>query len=578
MGHQRSRVLLWAALSGVLWALAWPGIGGATPLAFVAWLPLLHAERSHDRRTAGRKRAFAPYAMLAAFIWNASCSWWFFAVEEPLATRMVSGLAPMCVNTLLMTVPWWLKRITRHVAGARTAALAFIAYWLAFEHLHHAWDLQWPWFSLGNVFGSRPAWVQWYELTGMLGGSAWILLVNTLLDRIVVHGSERSAFQLRRVFPVSLVLLLPWSWSAWRFATYREDGQPSVEVVLVQPCVDPYTEKFGGMDALEQVDRMLALAAPAMTDSTALVVLPETALQEGAFIDMSGTQLEFHGLWENAIDQARSVRRLRNFQQLHPNAALLAGMSSEFAHPPGVSPSLAARPMFADDDLPPGGQRWYTAYNAALFLPGHGPSEVYHKSKLVAGVESMPFERILGGLDALAVDLGGMTGSLGIQEEREVLHDPGHDLQLVPAICYESVFGEHVAQHVRNGGELIAVITNDAWWGDTPGYHQHLTFSSLRAIETRRDVVRSANTGISAFIDQRGVVRGATTWWERIAIRDTVHANTKLTFFTKAGDVIGRAALWIALSLLLFTFVKRWIARGSFTASPNVDQDGTDHR
>ena len=128
---------------------------------------------------------------------------------------------------------------------------------------------------------------------------------------------------------------------------------------------------------------------------------------------------------------------------------------------------MAARPLYRD--IPPGmeaEQRWYVAYNAALWVPAKGPIESYHKSKLVAGVEQLPFENVLGPIGALVVDLGGTTGSLGKQKIRSVLKDGNSNLRVIPAICYESEFGEHIAAHVRNGGNLLAVITNDGWWGD----------------------------------------------------------------------------------------------------------------
>ena len=102
----RSRIVLWSALSGVLWALAWPAVGGMAPLALVAWLPLLHAERLHEQRTAERPRSFVPYVLLAVFIWNFLCSWWFFCVSEPFATKLTSVAAPVLVNTLLMSIHW----------------------------------------------------------------------------------------------------------------------------------------------------------------------------------------------------------------------------------------------------------------------------------------------------------------------------------------------------------------------------------------------------------------------------------------------------------------------------------------
>jgi len=144
-----------------------------------------------------------------------------------------------------------------------------------------------------------------------------------------------------------------------------------------------------------------------------------------------------------------------------------------------------------------------------------------------------------------------------VQAEREVLGDPPHGLSIVPAICYESVFGEHIAAHVRNGGNMIAIITNDGWWGDSPGYHQHLTFASIRAIETRRDVVRSANTGISCFVDRRGEIRQATTWWTPVAVRGTIHLSEEITFFVEHGDLVGPAAALGTGVFLLLLLVQR---------------------
>ncbi|MCC6540612.1 MAG: apolipoprotein N-acyltransferase [Flavobacteriales bacterium] len=553
MALTRAHIALWAALSGVLWALAWPAIGGLSLLAFVAWLPLLHAERLHDKRLVGRRRAFTPYALLALLVWNASCSWWFFGVSEPIGTRLVSGLAPMVLNALFMLVPWWLKRLTRRIAGANLAAIAFIAYWLAFERLHHDWDLKWPWFSIGNVLGTRPQWIQWYEYTGMLGGSAWVLLVTLFLDRAVVRARRDRRTAWANATVAFILLLLPITGSLIRFTTIDEADSDQVEVVVVQPNIDPYSEKFGGLDAMAQLDRMLGLAEAAMTDSTALVVMPETALQETATLDLSGDEPRYTGLWEDHIDRSRSMVRLREFQQRHRRAALLTGMSSDKLLLPGEPRPTAARPLFREEGLPPGAQRWFTSYNAALFLPSKGPVEIYHKSKLVAGVELMPFEEVLGYLGDLAIDLGGTSGSLGVQEDREVLVDDASGLRVVPAICYESVFGEHVAAHVRNGGNLIAVITNDGWWGDSPGYHQHLTYSSIRAIETRRQVVRSANTGISCFVDHRGVIQQPTAWWVPTAERRTVQLRDGITFFVQHGDLIGRLA--VSLTGLLFVYL-----------------------
>jgi apolipoprotein N-acyltransferase len=144
-------------------------------------------------------------------------------------------------------------------------------------------------------------------------------------------------------------------------------------------------------------------------------------------------------------------------------------------------------------------------YNSSFMLSGDSVSQ-YHKSKLVPGTEIMPFISYLPFLEELAVGLdeNSTTGTLGTSNNYNPINFEQHSL--VPAICYESIYGQHLARFVRNGAQFIAIITNDAWWGNTPGYKQHFSYARLRAIENRKWVARSANTGISGFINSKGEV------------------------------------------------------------------------
>jgi apolipoprotein N-acyltransferase len=157
----------------------------------------------------------------------------------------------------------------------------------------------------------------------------------------------------------------------------------------------------------------------------------------------------------------------------------------------------------------------------------------------------------LGPLSSLALDLGGTTGSLGTQQERSVIWSSDHRVGVAPTICYESIYGDHVAAHVRNGANLIVIMTNDGWWGNTPGHVQHLLYAKLRAVETRRDVARSANTGISCFINQRGDMRQESAWWVKATIRGTVRTREDLTFYVRHGDYLGKGAYAGTVVLLL---------------------------
>ena len=90
---------------------------------------------------------------------------------------------------------------------------------------------------------------------------------------------------------------------------------------------------------------------------------------------------------------------------------------------------------------------------------------------------------------------------------------------MAPVICYESVYGEYSTGYIKKGAQAIFIMTNDGWWDNTAGHRQHLYFASLRAIEARRAIARSANTGISAFVNQRGDILQPTRYDEPIAIK-----------------------------------------------------------
>ncbi|HEX2617985.1 MAG TPA: apolipoprotein N-acyltransferase, partial [Flavobacteriales bacterium] len=261
-------------------------------------------------------------------------------------------------------------------------------------------------------------------------------------------------------------------------------------------------------------------------------------------------RLVFHGLWENDLEHSESVARIRALLGRHPGAAFLGGMASSYLYPAGASFPITARPL-------EGYGRAFDAYNAAILVRPDGTVEPYHKSKLVPGVELMPFESVLGPLSSVALDLGGATGSLGVQDEREVMATADGRVKAAPIICYESIYGDHVAAHVRNGATILVIMTNDGWWSDSPGYKQHLAYGRLRAVETRRSVARSANTGISCIIDQRGDIEQRTTWWVPAAIRATLHARNDLTFFVRHGDYIGIGAEWCTLLVLLGGLIAR---------------------
>ncbi|HLC82230.1 MAG TPA: apolipoprotein N-acyltransferase, partial [Bacteroidia bacterium] len=250
-------------------------------------------------------------------------------------------------------------------------------------------------------------------------------------------------------------------------------------------------------------------------------------------------------------EQTSSVIAIKKFLSNFPKLKIIIGASTAKAYKPGEKLSETDR-KFRNEDA------YYDAYNTAFQFDNTGKVQKYHKSKLVPGVEQMPLQFIFKYLEQFAMEMGGTSGSLGVQSTRTVFSSADNKFKFAPVICYESVYGEYVSDYVKNGANVIAVITNDGWWGNTPGHIQHLKLSRLRAIENRRNVVRSANTGISCFINSYGEIFQETKYWVPAVISGKIELNNELTFYTKFGDYIGRIAMYIAFILIIYSWLIRF--------------------
>lgn len=520
-----------ALLGGVLMCLAWEF--NLWPFLFVAWLPWLHLlHKLVDTRT-GFWKTYG-YTYLAVFAWNALTVWW---IQGATVGGMIGAVVAMaaCMALVLTCVVYGWQRL-----GASWGTAALLVGWVCFEYFFHNSEIAWPWLTLGNGMASAPWAVQWYEYTGVLGGSLWILLFNVLLYHLLVHWQTlRSKARVILVSFTAIVLLLPLFLSWLLMPSVVTDGD-GIEVVIIQPNVDPWNEKFSTLSDEEQVARMLVLAKEKMTAATRLLVMPETSIPSS--------------IWLQHVNDSPAVTMIQSFMEAYPQCRVIVGTTLLQLYESEEQPTKTAHCM-ADK------KTWYDAYNAALLL-GDKPeyTDHYFKSKLVVGVEMLPYPQFFRFLDKLSINLGGMVGNLGTQEHRTVFHTPDH-IGVAPIICYESVFGEFCTEYVRKGANLLAIITNDGWWGDTPGYRNHFNYARLRAIETRRWLVRSANTGISGIIDPAGHVHQRLGWWQQGALKGIVYPKSEQTFYVRWGDFLGRAAYFCIVGLIVGGMVMRFRAK-----------------
>jgi apolipoprotein N-acyltransferase len=518
-------------LSGLLLALSWPTYG-CPLLLFIAFIPLLLVEKNLRATCKKVKLKVWANAYLTFLTWNTITTWWLY---------YASGFGMMfaiLVNSLLMSILFLLYHVVAKRVPSKVSLLFLICIWLSFEKFHLDWDFSWPWLNLGNGFADYPKWIQWYEFTGTFGGSLWVLAVNAVGFHLISNLNKINANVIfKRIFPrIALLIAIPVIISLWMYQSYEIKGKTK-EVIVLQPNVDPYKEKYDtpnfmtAKGLLEQADQII-------TPNTEFVIAPETVLAESAPFD------QFYYSPSHAM--------MVNYLQKHPKAQLLWGMDTYHFLLDKKDVTISSNAY--RDGI------WVDFYNEALFF-NHSPDfQKYYKSKLVVGIENLPYKSILEPLlGNVMLDLGGTISTKTTQKERSVfVADDG--TKVAPIICYESVYGEYVTGYVKNNANFLAIITNDAWWNETQGHKQHLTFASLRAIETRRDVARSANTGISAFINQKGDIVSRTKYGEKTALLGQVHLNSKKTFYVKFGDYIARAAaLVLALLALYILILKRKI-------------------
>lgn len=472
--------------------------------------------------------------------WNFITTWWVSNSSFP------AGVFAALANAFLMCLPFFAYFELKRYLPRPWSAIAFATAWLSFESLHLSWDLSWPWLTLGNSFAYHAnIYVQWYEWTGVAGGSALILAASCVIFLKVKQALSETtppptllssfdghlfSFVKKWGLAYGLFALIPLLVSGALYGLRKGIEKPNqVEVVIVQPNYEPHYEKFSTPDVL-QLERVKSLSQSQVTANTQFLFFPETT---------------FDGIKRNDIAYTPLIKDLQSFVLAHPKLRLITGIGSYWELPPGEEPTEHAFMVK--------GRGYFESHNAAIQL-SHDMSRIpyYIKSKLVPGPESFPYKALFSFLKPLIDQLGGTMEGLGTQAEREVFFNSDSTalIGVAPIICYESIYGDYCTEYIRKGAQLLAVLTNDGWWGDTPGYRQHKYFSALRAIENRRPVIRSANTGTSCTIDEWGNISNELGYEQTGAIKATIPFNfTGLTLYARFGDWVFKLAILAFLAL-----------------------------
>jgi apolipoprotein N-acyltransferase len=531
---------LLALLSAFILWLSWPPIPFTTPLLLIGFVPLFIAINAIKNDAAARKgkRVFRT-AGLTFLVWNTASIYWVYnaiSAYNNVVVAFLVSLIPFGLGALLMTTAVWLfHKLSFHVSK-RVSYLGLIAFYIGMEYLHQSWDLAFPWMTLGNGLSEMHQLAQWYDYTGVYGGSLWILLSNILAyEAYTAYRKHTGYLRIRPALIWLAVVIIPAAVSLTKYLNLVEKSVP-INVVTVQPNIDPY-QKFGPIPPSEQLRILSHLSDSVGQVNTEYFIWPETAVPN--YSD------------EEEIRNTQDYASLQQFISKYKNGSLITGIESTRKYNDQKTPTA---------QLDPNSGMYKDTFNAAIQVENSSNVQFYHKSKLVPGVEKMPFPEFFTFLAPVFSELGGSVGGFGWQDAPSVFYAQS-GVGVDPVICYESIWGDWVRRSVKQGAQFIAIITNDGWWGNTSGKDQHLLYAKLRAIENRRWVVRSANTGISGFINQRGDIVKQSKWWTRTALKADINLNDDITFYTKNGDIIAVVASFIALVLALFIPYHSWIKR-----------------
>jgi len=500
----------------MLW-LAWPPIPFTAPLLLIAFVPLLLAVETILNSGARKKgRKIFLLCGFTFFIWNTACIYWvfnsFISAGIAVWVALLIALIPFGLAALLMTLVFWFYYRLRKVTSLAWSYTGLVCFWMGYEYLHQTWDLAFPWMTLGNGFATMHQLIQWYEYTGVYGGTLWILLCNILVFELYKSIKNTSRNRLKIALASIMIIMLPIAASLTIYANYREKPEPA-NVVVVQPNIDPY-ERWRAIPPLLQVRQLIRLSDSIGQANTEFFIWPETSIPESTDEDNILNNLNY--------------MFVQSFLSKYKNGNVIAGIESYLLYANAKTPTARFSIQL---------NKYYDYFNTAMQIENSAKVQFYHKSKLVPGVEQLPFSSALSFMKPIFASFGGSTGGFGRQDEPSVFYSQ-NGIGVAPVICYESIWGEYIAKSVKNGAQFIAIITNDGWWGNTSGKDQHIDYAKLRAIETRRWVARSANTGISGFINQRGDIVKKSSWWVTTALKADINLNEELTFYVKYGDYI----------------------------------------
>lgn len=496
----------------LFYTMAWTPMSQAY-LISIAFVPIfILIDRLIEKNTTGKKVFFRLFSLffLTGLILN------FWVSNAHWGGTVLAAF----VQTFLLLIPFLFHyRFTKR-GYIKQGFLIFILSSISLEYLQNYWDLAWPWYNLGHNLSVYPSTIQWYQFTGSIGGTLWLLLMNVFVYNLIYSRLNKTV---KTIYIITFITPLFFNVKN----TKPVDNVNKLKVLLYQPNLDAYTEKFD-ISLSDQIQKLLPILGELDSSETTLIVCPETFI----YRSVDETNMETNP-YINLIQSALKS----------PKHYLVTGANSR-------------RKVDPKNEAEKGSIRfrngvYYKVFNSAILLNKNKTIDIYNKSKLVAGAETTPFSSILSPIlgSLFNIELGGISGNLGKSDAPKVLKTESFSFS--PIICFESAFGDYTAEFSELGSDFITIITNDDWWGDTSGHKHHFELAKIRAIENQKYVVRSANTGISGIIRPDGTVVQSLGYKQNGVIESYIELKRDQSYYTQNKHLIGKLCTFVLAMLLL---------------------------
>lgn len=479
-------------------------------VAFIAFVPFLLIISMKARPV---KRVL--YLGALFFLWNLVATYWLFQIN------FIKGSLVILVNTFLMlgalSIGLWFKSLLP--AGKWGGYGLLLITWLSFEHLHYTWNLSWPWLTIGNVFSRWPALVQWYAVTGTLGGTAWVLIINYLSFQLLFRKKDLASPQALFPYRLVLVITVPIALSLYVYLQPSHNTSTTYRTGIVHT-------NYHDKSVVTQMDKITELKqqlSSGLDSSVNMVVIPELFLDE---------------IFSKSFYTSPLYTTLKSLTVQHPGLKIVTGATL-------IEETLDGNILYSAFSQ----NVRVKKYNASILVDSSYHIPVKEKKILIPFEERMPPQ-----LSFIPFD----SENYSFDENNDdsfLLDSTSGFLNL---ICYEAVNSLFVAKQIKCTDRFIVMLASEAFFRGVPaGREQYVNICRLRAIETGKYLIKASNEGISAVIDDKGnLVRRCSSIAYKLILAD-VPGNSRYTFFSRCGDLIGEGAILLLLAFVLLALFSR---------------------